>query len=119
MIFCAMSRWQPMASMVTTAPSMANRSSSAGMATISLDLSPTLTCPSTMRWRAAKAETTWMVFGPLLLVGAPHRLAVDGDHFGHVFVSAAVHATKQRWNATGSSLARMMPNWSCEGVPFL
>ena len=36
-----------------------------------------------------------------------------------VFVSAAVHATKQRWNATGSSLARMMPNWSCEGVPFL
>src|SRR5271157_4426728 len=55
-----MSRWQPMASMVTTAPSMANRSSSAGMATISLDLSPTLTCPSTMRWRAAKAETTWM-----------------------------------------------------------
>ncbi len=35
-----------------------------------------------------------------------------------VFVSAAVHATKQRWNATGSSLARMMPNWSCEGVPL-
>ena len=22
------------------------------------------------------------LFGPLLLVGAPHRLAVDGDHFG-------------------------------------
>jgi MFS family permease len=35
-----------------------NSSSSAGMATISLDFSPTLTCPSTMRWRAAKAETT-------------------------------------------------------------
>src|SRR5208337_1743112 len=35
-----------------------------------------------------------------------------------VFVTAAVHATKQRWNATGSSLARMMPNWSCEGVPL-
>src|SRR5271157_5320670 len=35
-----------------------------------------------------------------------------------VFVSPAAHATKQRWNATGSSLARMMPNWSCEGVPL-
>ena len=34
------------------------------------------------------------------------------------FVSAAAHATKQRWNAAGSSLARMMPNWSCEGVPL-
>ena len=35
-----------------------------------------------------------------------------------VFVSPAAHATKQRWNATGSSLARMMPNWSCDGVPL-
>ena len=60
MIFCAMSPWQPMASMVTTAPSMARRSSRARMATISLDLSPTLVWPSTMRRRAAKAETTWM-----------------------------------------------------------
>ena len=55
---------------------------------------------------------------PLLPVGAPHRLAVDGDHLGRLLVSAAVHATKQRWNATGSSLARMMPSWSCEGVPL-
>ena len=60
MIVCAILRWQPAASMVTTAPSMANSSSSAGMATISFDLSPTLVWPSTMRWRAAKAETTWI-----------------------------------------------------------
>ena len=49
---------------VTTAPSMSKSASSAGMATISLDLSPTLVCPSTMRWRAAKAETTWMGSSP-------------------------------------------------------
>ena len=35
-----------------------------------------------------------------------------------VFGSAAVLATKQRWNATGSSLARIMRNWSCEGGPL-
>jgi hypothetical protein len=39
MIFAAMSRWQPIASMVTTAPSIASMSSSAGMATISFDFS--------------------------------------------------------------------------------
>src|SRR5436309_11003435 len=74
-----MSRWQPMASMVTVAPSIASISRSLGMATISLDLSATLTWPSTRRWRAAKAESMWM--GSLaLLVGPTHGLAVDGDH---------------------------------------
>src|SRR5260370_27089381 len=53
-------RWQPIASMVTMAPSIAIMSSSAGMATISFDLSATLTCPSSRRWRAAKAETMWI-----------------------------------------------------------
>src|SRR4051812_12956814 len=78
----AMSRWQPIASMVTTAPSMAIRSSSFGMATISLDFSATLTCPSTRRWRAAKAETMWM--GALPFVFWPERREVlpYGDHLG-------------------------------------
>jgi len=49
MIFWAMSRWQPMASMVTMAPSMASMSNSLGMATISLALSATFTWPSTIR----------------------------------------------------------------------
>jgi hypothetical protein len=35
-------------------------SSSAGMATISFDFSFTITWPSTMRCRAAKAETMWI-----------------------------------------------------------
>ena len=41
----------------TIAPSITNMPRSAGIATISLDFSATLTCPSTRRWRAAKAET--------------------------------------------------------------
>ena len=49
--------WQPMASMVTIAPSMTSIANSLGMATISLALSATLTWPSAKRWRAAKAET--------------------------------------------------------------
>src|SRR3954447_2552771 len=60
--------------MVTTAPSIAIRSSSFGMATISLDFSATLTCPSTRRWRTAKAETMWM--GALPLVFWPERREV-------------------------------------------
>jgi hypothetical protein len=47
-------------------PSIAIMSSKAGMATISLDFSATATCPSTRRWRAAKAETMWIgSFEPL------------------------------------------------------
>src|SRR5262245_37785459 len=49
-----------LASMVTIAPSMANMSSSLGMAMISLDFSATLIWPSTRRWWAAKAETMWI-----------------------------------------------------------
>ena len=41
-------------------PQLHGLSSSAGMATISFDFSLTFTCPSTMRCRAAKAETMWI-----------------------------------------------------------
>ncbi len=56
----AISFWQPMASMVTMAPSRLSMASSLGMATISFDFSSTLVCPSTKRCRAAKAETMWI-----------------------------------------------------------
>src|SRR5271166_3796699 len=49
-----MPRWQPIASMVMIAPAMVIMSSSAGMATISFDLSATLTCPSTSRRHAGQ-----------------------------------------------------------------
>src|SRR5580704_17743417 len=32
-------------------------------------------------------------------------------------VNEATQATKQCWNLTASRLAKMSPNWSCEGVP--
>src|SRR5262249_54911191 len=76
-----MLRWQPMASMVTMAPSIASMSRSAGMATISLDLSATLTWPSTRRWRAAKADTIWIAALPRFLWAEPRNvLPVEGDH---------------------------------------
>src|SRR5580693_9083257 len=68
MTFCAMSRWQPMASMVMIAPSIASMSSSFGIAMISFDFSATLTCPRTRRWRAANAETS------------ARRLTINRDH---------------------------------------
>jgi hypothetical protein len=57
------------------------------------------------------------LFGPLL-IGAPHRLAVDGDPLGRRLSQPRRPRQKQRWNATGSSLARMMPSWLCQGVPL-
>ena len=69
-----MARWQPIASMVTTAPSIAIMSSSAGMATISLDFAATATCPNTSRCRAAKAETMWI--GSLAFFLEPERREV-------------------------------------------
>jgi hypothetical protein len=105
-----MSRWQPIASMVTTAPSIAIRSSSFGMATISLDFSATFTCPSTRRWRAAKAETMWM--GALPLDFWPERREVLPSMAitsAGVPTSAATQATKQRWNASASTAAKMSP----------
>jgi hypothetical protein len=69
-----MSRWQPIASMVTIAAAIANMSRSFGIATISLDFSATLTWPSTRRRRAANAETIWMA--PLAPFFWPDRRTV-------------------------------------------
>ena len=63
-----MSRWHPMASIVTIAPSIANISKSLGIAMISLDFSVTFTWPRTRRLLAAKAETMWIwALPPFLL----------------------------------------------------
>src|SRR4051812_8303548 len=103
--------------MVTTAPSMAIRSSSFGIATISLDFSATLTCPSTRRWRAAKAETMWggalpLVFWPERRAALPLILSLskdDGDHLGRRADQRGNQATKHRWNASASTAAKMSP----------
>jgi hypothetical protein len=82
-------RWQPMASMATTAPSIANMSSSAGMATISLDFSATASHPRTSRCRAAKAETIWIGYLKFLQAGTARGLAVDGDDVAGTLSSVA------------------------------
>src|SRR5712664_3202416 len=113
-----MSRWQPMASMVTTAPSIASISRSAGMAMISLDLSATLTWPSTRRWRAAKADTMWIAAFPPLLWEEPRNVLPSmAITSADTPISLATQATKRRWNSVASSVAKMSPRWSCDGVP--
>ena len=89
---------------------MANSSSSAGMATISSAFSPTLTC----QYHALARGEGQMHDGlrPFLLVGAPHRFAVDGDHFGR-------RLRQRRRPRDQTALERdrvepvMMPSWSC------
>ena len=105
-----MSRWQPIASMVTIAPSIASMSSSLGMAMISLDFSATLTWPSTRRWRAAKAETMWIAgVQPFFRPDRREVLPSMAITPSGAPVSAATQATKQLWNCSASSIARMSP----------
>src|SRR5258707_15477078 len=82
MILLAMSRWQPIASIVTTAPSIDIMSSSTGMAAISLDFSFTLTWPTTMRCRREGGDYVDRLFRALALIGAPRSLAVDRHGLG-------------------------------------
>ena len=53
LIVSAIAPWAPMASMVTSAPASSSRSSSSGMAAISLDFLSTASWPRTSRWRVA------------------------------------------------------------------
>ena len=75
--------WQPIASIVTTAPSIDIMSSSAGMATISFDFSFTFTWPSAIRYQRGEGrDDVDRLFRALGLIRAPRRLAIDRDHLG-------------------------------------
>ena len=59
-------------------------SSSLGMATISFDFSATATCPSTRRWRAAKADTMCSEAAPLSCRRSGATSCRHSDHvLGH------------------------------------
>ena len=60
MICAAMVRWQPIASMVTTAPCNSSNCNNSGIAVISFDLFATLHCPSTSRCCELHAEIIWI-----------------------------------------------------------
>jgi hypothetical protein len=80
------------------------------MATISLDFSTTATCPITRRWRAAKANTMWIgSFDPFFWYERRNVLPSMAMNSADVLVSAATQATKQRWNACASSVAKTSP----------
>ncbi len=96
--------------MVTTAHSIAIISSRAGKATISFDFSFAFVCA----W-------TWLVRGEGRDCGSggfrlgsrtAHGLAIDGDDFARRLVRAATQSTKQRWNASASSVAKISPSVS-------
>src|ERR1700685_3206329 len=93
-------------------------SRSAGMATISFDFSPTFVCASTIRWRAAKAETVWIGSLPPFAPERREVLPSMAMSSTGVFVSAPTQAVKQRRNAAGSREAKMSPRWSWLGVPL-
>ena len=62
---------------------MANSSSSAGMATDLVGLFADLDLPEHHALARGEGRDDMNgLFAPFLLVGAPHRFAVDGDHFG-------------------------------------
>src|SRR5215471_11076706 len=67
------------------------------MATISLDLSATLTWPSTRRWRAAKADTIWIAALARLLWAEPRNvLPSKAITSADTPISLATQATKRR-----------------------
>jgi len=85
---------------------------------ISLDLSATLTWPSTRRWRAAKADTMWIAaFAPFLWAEPRNVLPSMATTSADTPINLATQATKRRWNSLASSVAKMSPRWSCDGVP--
>jgi hypothetical protein len=114
-----MAVWQPIASMVTVAPSRSSRRSSAGMAVISFDFSATATCPSTSRLALAQALTRCRAARPASPARAPRSAlpsmgttcpAVPG-------ATACTQARKQAWKASGSSAAKTRPKVSWQGIP--
>jgi hypothetical protein len=112
----AISRWQPMASMVTSAPSSSSRSSKSGMATISFDFSATASCPSTSRWRLAQAETRCNGSLPLALARRevlPSIATMSGARSRRLSTQAVKHSAK---SGAGSTFITSV-SVSCEAMP--
>ena len=110
-IFLQISRWHPIASMVTIAPSIFSSSSNSGMAVISLDLSSTLRCPGTSFWSQAQAETMWMAAW-LELESNDRRRVFPSTATTPSSVSfrLATQLMKQLWNTSISSRENRIPS---------
>ncbi|HEX4123500.1 MAG TPA: hypothetical protein VHY37_02160, partial [Tepidisphaeraceae bacterium] len=120
MICSAIAFWVPMASMLTTAPLMSSNASSRGIASISLLLWATATCPKTVWFSRTKALTRWAI--PLLsqLRVKLRRIALPSMATSlprQLFTSSAVQALKHRSKASGSNSEKTRPKVSWEGIP--
>lgn len=114
----AMVGLQPMASMDTRLPLRSNRSSSAGMAVISLDLTSTASWPRTSLALVAKAETrcsggrsdlrSWL--RREVLPSMATRSACCGQHW-------ATQEQKQAENKSGSTRFNSVRSQSTQGMP--
>jgi hypothetical protein len=105
-----------MASMVTSAPSSSSRSSSSGIALISLDFSATASWPSTSRCRVAQAETRCKGSLPFALLRRevlPSIATMSGALSRSPSTQAVKHSAKRlAGNAFITSLSV-----SCEAMP--
>ena len=129
MMSAAISFWQPMASMVTTAPLRSSSSSNSGMAVISLDLASVATCPKVRRFSTAQALTTCRAERPTVRRAEPRwalpSMAIGVSSGGSVAIgvnplraiSAVIQEEKHFWKASGSSRQKTRRKVSCEGMP--
>lgn len=106
-----------MASMATSAPVSSRRSSSSGMADISLLFRSTASWPSTRRWRAAQAQTRCS--GAPSLPCAPREVlpsiaTMSGSRSRKASTQLVKHSAK---SFAGSAFITSL-SASCEGTPF-
>src|SRR3954453_20102278 len=107
-----------MASAVTTTPERLSILSNCGTAVISLDLSPTATCPSTRRCSAAQAETRCSGEAPAARSKERRRvLPSSATTPGQPSAKWRMNARKQAWNCAGSSSRNTRENVSWLGMP--
>src|SRR5579883_1892364 len=119
-MLCAISVWQPIASIVTRHPLMCRSSSRRGMALISFDFSSVLTCPKTRRLCVAHALTMWTNTLPAASRNE-RRSVLPSMATTSPPVICATAFTQSRnafESAFGSSAASTRPMVSCDGIPL-
>jgi hypothetical protein len=108
----------PMASMVTSAPLSASRSSSSGTASASLDFSAVACCPRTSRWRLAQAETRCSGERPLARSWLRREVLPSiATMSGAASRRPSTQAAKAARNSAGSSPETTSPSVSWLGTP--
>lgn len=111
--------WQPIASVVMMQPVRQSRSNSLGIATISLLLSSTLSCPKLILFFMRKAVTMWI--GYLRLLEPTPRMVFPSNETTSLSTISAIdfiQFIKHSPNDCGSNRANKSLIASCEGVPY-